>query len=147
MAESRSSSSLLEAVQREVDRSVLRARNGIRHVYGATVDLRIDRHGQYIAFGEEETEFIGIPDLDTWSPVGWDPQVARVVVDTTGDELRPKTDVDEWQRAIDATLRDREAAFRRAAEWRELLRARHTWRASVASLLSDLSQQPIAQSR
>src|SRR5439155_1044772 len=37
------------------------ARNGIRHVYGATVDLRIDRHGQYIAFGEEETEFIGIP--------------------------------------------------------------------------------------
>ena len=34
MAESRSSSSLLDAVQREVDRSVLRARNGIKHVAG-----------------------------------------------------------------------------------------------------------------
>jgi polyhydroxyalkanoate synthase len=34
MADERSSSSLLEAVQREVDRSVLRARNGIKHAAG-----------------------------------------------------------------------------------------------------------------
>jgi glutamine synthetase len=65
------------------------ARNGIRHVYGATVDLRIDRHGRYIAFGEEETEFIGIPDLDTWSPVGWDPQVARVYCNLYYEDGKP----------------------------------------------------------
>jgi polyhydroxyalkanoate synthase len=34
MADERSSSSLLEAVQREVDRSVLRARNGVKHAAG-----------------------------------------------------------------------------------------------------------------
>jgi glutamine synthetase len=54
------------------------ARNGIKHVYGAVCDLRINRHGQYITFSEEETEFIGIPDLSTWSVLGWDPEVARV---------------------------------------------------------------------
>ena len=65
------------------------ARNGIKHVYGAVVDLRVDRHGQYIAFSEEETEFIGIPDLDTFSVLGWDPQVARVYCNLYFEDGKP----------------------------------------------------------
>jgi glycosyltransferase involved in cell wall biosynthesis len=65
-------------------------------------------------------------------------QAARVIVETTGDEISPQADVHQWGRAIGATLRNREAAFRRAAELRDALAARHTWRASVLSLLSGL---------
>src|SRR4051795_6467269 len=36
-------------------------------------------------------------------------QAARVVVETTGDEIRTDADAAEWERAIDATLWDREA--------------------------------------
>lgn len=63
---------------------------------------------------------------------------ARVIVETTGDEVRPETDVQEWERAIDGLLRDRDAAFRRAAELRDTLSARYSWRASVNFLLSSL---------
>lgn len=54
------------------------AQSGIRHVYGAVCDLRISRRGRYIGFGPEETEFIGIPDLDTFRILPWDRRVARV---------------------------------------------------------------------
>jgi len=65
-------------------------------------------------------------------------QAARVITETTGDEARPEPDLQEWERAIDGILRDREAAFRRAVELRDILGARHTWRTSVESLFSEL---------
>jgi glycosyltransferase involved in cell wall biosynthesis len=68
-------------------------------------------------------------------------QAARVIVETTGDEVRTEADAQEWEQAIDGVLRYRDAAFRDAAELREALGAHHTWRASVELLLSSLWPQ------
>lgn len=56
----------------------------------------------------------------------------RIVVPMTdnGDQL-----IDRWARAIDAVLRDRDAAFRRAAEIRTQLAARKPWSSAARSLL------------
>ncbi|WP_433296030.1 FxSxx-COOH system tetratricopeptide repeat protein [Actinoplanes sp. CA-030573] len=56
----------------------------------------------------------------------------RIVIPTAddGDEL-----VDRWARAIDAVLRDRDAAFRRAEETRSLLASRKTWATAARELL------------
>ncbi len=70
-------------------------------------------------------------------------QAARVIIETTGDEGGGlEADLVEWERAIDALLRDREAAFRRAVELRELLRTRCTWRTSIEALLAALTHKP-----
>jgi glutamine synthetase len=65
------------------------AQGGIRHVYGAVCDLRIARNGQYIAFGPEETEFIGIPDLDTFQILSYEHRVARVLCNLYFEDGKP----------------------------------------------------------
>jgi glutamine synthetase len=37
------------------------ARKGFQLVYGATANLFIDRHGNYIGYGPEAAELVGIP--------------------------------------------------------------------------------------
>jgi glycosyltransferase involved in cell wall biosynthesis len=68
----------------------------------------------------------------------------RIVVPMTdnGDEL-----IDRWARAIDAVLRDRDAAFRRAAESQVQLASRKTWAAAARSLLDSVGppRRPAAQ--
>jgi len=61
----------------------------------------------------------------------------RIVVPMTdnGEEL-----IDRWARAIDAVLRDRDAAFRRAAETRAQLASRKTWAAAALSLLDAVGE-------
>jgi glutamine synthetase len=54
------------------------ATKGFQLVYGATANLFIDRHGQYIGYGPESSELVGLPDVDTFCPLPWDPKVARV---------------------------------------------------------------------
>jgi glutamine synthetase len=54
------------------------ARGGFQLVYGATANLFIDRHGDYIGYGPEARELLGIPDVDTFCVLPWDPQTARV---------------------------------------------------------------------
>ena len=54
------------------------ARTGFQLVYGATANLFIDRHGDYIGYGPEARELVGLPDVDTFCPLPWDPKVARV---------------------------------------------------------------------
>ena len=54
------------------------ATKGFQLVYGATANLFIDRHGQYIGYGPEAAELVGLPDVDTFCPLPWDPSVARV---------------------------------------------------------------------
>ena len=54
------------------------ATKGFQLVYGATANLFIDRHGQYIGYGPEASELVGLPDVDTFCPLPWDPKVARV---------------------------------------------------------------------
>ena len=54
------------------------ANKGFQLVYGATANLFIDRHGQYLGYGPEASELVGLPDVDTFCPLPWDPKVARV---------------------------------------------------------------------
>jgi glutamine synthetase len=54
------------------------AEKGFQLVYGATANLFTDRHGQYIGYGPEASELIGIPDPDTFVQLPWDKRVARV---------------------------------------------------------------------
>lgn len=54
------------------------AEKGFQLVYGATANLFTDRHGQYIGYGPEASELIGIPDPETFVQLPWDKRVARV---------------------------------------------------------------------
>ena len=54
------------------------AAKGFQLVYGATANLFVDRHGEYIGYGPEAAELVGIPEPDTFMPLPWDAKVARV---------------------------------------------------------------------
>jgi Family 4 Glycosyltransferase in conflict systems len=60
---------------------------------------------------------------------------SRIVVPMSGHD---RTDAEQWARAIDAVLYDRDAAFRRADALRTALASRHTWRRAVGQLLTSL---------
>src|SRR5258708_3761723 len=51
---------------------------GFQLVYGATANLFLDRHNQYIGYGPEASELVGIPDPETFCQLPWDKRVARV---------------------------------------------------------------------
>ena len=53
---------------------------GFQLVYGATANLFTDRHGNYIGYGPEAKELVGIPDPETFCQLPWDKKVARVFV-------------------------------------------------------------------
>jgi glutamine synthetase len=54
------------------------ANKGFQLVYGATANLFIDRHGDYIGYGPEAPELVGLPDVETFKILPWDRKVARV---------------------------------------------------------------------
>lgn len=54
------------------------AESGFQLVYGATANLFIDRHGDYIGYGAEARELVGVPDPETFCVLPWDSKVARV---------------------------------------------------------------------
>ena len=54
------------------------AENGFQLVYGSTANLFVDRHGDYIGYGPESPELVGIPDPETFCQLPWDKRVARV---------------------------------------------------------------------
>src|SRR6516162_9990734 len=54
------------------------ARRGFQLVYGSTANLFTDRHGNYIGYGPEAWELVGIPDVETFCQLPWDPKTARV---------------------------------------------------------------------
>ena len=54
------------------------AEKGFQLVYGSTANLFVDRHGNYIGYGPESSELVGIPDPDTFCQLPWDKRVARV---------------------------------------------------------------------
>jgi glutamine synthetase len=54
------------------------ANRGIQLVYGATANLYLDRHRNYIGYGPEASELVAIPDPDTFCQLPWDHRVARV---------------------------------------------------------------------
>ncbi|MEM7398893.1 MAG: glutamine synthetase family protein [Pseudomonadota bacterium] len=54
------------------------ARKGFQLVYGATVNLFLNRHGEYFGYGPEAAELVGIPDPETFMQLPWDKRVARM---------------------------------------------------------------------
>ena len=54
------------------------AEKGFQLVYGSTANLYIDRHGDYIGYGPEASELVGIPDPETFVQLPWDKRIARV---------------------------------------------------------------------
>lgn len=54
------------------------AHKGFQLVYGATANLFTDRHGEYIGYGPEAAELVGLPEPETFQPLPWDTKVARV---------------------------------------------------------------------
>ena len=54
------------------------AGRGFQLVYGSTANLFVDRHGDYIGYGPESSELVGIPDPETFVQLPWDKRVARV---------------------------------------------------------------------
>ena len=54
------------------------ARKGFQLVYGATANLFVDRGGDYIGYGPESAELVGLPEPDTFQVLPWDSKVARV---------------------------------------------------------------------
>ena len=47
------------------------ARKGFQLVYGATANLFTDRHGNYIGYGPEAAELVGIPEPETFKVLPW----------------------------------------------------------------------------
>ena len=54
------------------------AEDGFQLVYGATANLFTDRHGNYIGYGPEAAELVGVPEPETFQTLPWDTKVARV---------------------------------------------------------------------
>jgi glutamine synthetase len=54
------------------------AERGFQLVYGSTANLFVDRHRNYIGYGPEASELVGIPDPETFVQLPWDKRVARV---------------------------------------------------------------------
>jgi len=54
------------------------AERGFQLVYGSTANLFVDRYKNYIGYGPESSELVGIPDPDTFVQLPWDKRVARV---------------------------------------------------------------------
>ena len=54
------------------------ANKGFQLVYGSTANLFIDRHGDYIGYGPEARELVGLAEPETFCKLPWDPKTARV---------------------------------------------------------------------
>lgn len=54
------------------------SKGGFQLVYGSTANLFIDRFDNYIGYGPESWELVGIPEPDTFVQLPWDKRVARV---------------------------------------------------------------------
>ena len=54
------------------------SQRGFQLVYGATVNLFMNRHQEYLGYGPEAAELVGIPEPETFCQLPWDKRVARV---------------------------------------------------------------------
>ena len=53
------------------------AKKGFQLVYGSTVNLFTDRAGNYIGYGPESAELVGIPETETFMQLPWDKRIGR----------------------------------------------------------------------
>ncbi len=55
------------------------AKKGFQLVYGATMNLFTNRAGEYLGYGPEAAELVGIPEPETMMQLPWDKRIARLV--------------------------------------------------------------------
>lgn len=53
------------------------AKKGFQLVYGATVNLFTDREGNYMGYGPEAAELVGIPEPETFMQLPWAKEIGR----------------------------------------------------------------------
>ncbi|MEM7687251.1 MAG: glutamine synthetase, partial [Pseudomonadota bacterium] len=53
------------------------AKKGFQLVYGATMNLFTDRAGNYMGYGPEAAELVGIPEPETFMQLPWAPKIGR----------------------------------------------------------------------
>ena len=53
------------------------AQKGFQLVYGATVNLFTDRADNYLGYGPESAELVGIPEPETFMQLPWDKRIGR----------------------------------------------------------------------
>ena len=53
------------------------AQKGFQLVYGATMNLFTNRAGEYLGYGPEAAELVGIPEPETFMQLPWAPQIGR----------------------------------------------------------------------
>jgi len=56
------------------------AQKGFQLVYGATMNLFLNRAGEYMGYGPEAAELVGIPEPETFMQLPWAPVAATCVV-------------------------------------------------------------------
>ncbi len=54
------------------------AKKGFQLVYGATMNLFTDRAGNYLGYGPEAAELVGIPEPETFMQLPWAPTIGRM---------------------------------------------------------------------
>ncbi|MGC1356810.1 MAG: glutamine synthetase family protein [Xanthobacteraceae bacterium] len=54
------------------------ANGGFQLVYGSTVNLFMNRRGEYLGYGPEAAELVGVPEPETFVQLPWDKRVARM---------------------------------------------------------------------
>ena len=54
------------------------ANGGFQLVYGSTVNLFMNRRGEYMGYGPEAAELVGVPEPETFMQLPWDKRVARM---------------------------------------------------------------------
>ena len=54
------------------------AEKGFQLVYGATMNFFLNRRGDYLGYGPEAAELVGIPEPETFMQLPWDKRVARL---------------------------------------------------------------------
>ena len=54
------------------------AEKGFQLVYGATMNLFLNRRGEYLGYGPEAAELVGVPEPESFMQLPWDTRVARM---------------------------------------------------------------------
>ncbi len=54
------------------------ANGGFQLVYGSVVNLFMNRRGEYLGYGPEAAELVGVPEPETFMQLPWDKRVARM---------------------------------------------------------------------
>ena len=62
-------------------------------VYGSTANLFVDRHKNYIGYGPEAMELVGIPDPETFCQLPWDKRIEEFLLHVLEIEKKDKIQV------------------------------------------------------